>query len=167
MVLVTPKYQKFGALTIGERQRLYAALEFDRQTREVAKFAVGDVIETPMGLYEINRSYNRGHSYINDKWTGGWRYECLPVSSKLPGFPAYRRRWAWRTFREDELVAWNPLGVLVEPAVFVVPPIPPIVRPKLLTGNTMNTPLLPAWSSDVRVIASHFLAKISTEKGIG
>ena len=163
MVLVTPKYKKFGALTISERQRLYAALEFDRQTREVAKFAKGDVVETPMGLFEINRSYDRGHGYIDGKWTGGWRYECLPLTTKLPGFRPERQRWMWRTFREDELVMWNPLGVLVEPEIFVVPPLPPIVGPKLLTGNTMNTPLLPEWSRDVRVIASHFLSKITTE----
>jgi len=167
MGLATPKYQKFGALTPRERQQLYAVLDFDQQCREVAQFAKGNVVETPMGLYKVRRSYDRGRGYVPDRrgMVSGWRYECIPVTADLPGGRPRIFATMFRTYREDQLLEWNPMGAIVETAnIFVVPPIPPIVRPKLLVGATMDQLLLPAWSSDVRVVAGHFLKLVTARQ---
>ena len=161
MAIATYKSNRWGAITPMERQNLYAALEYDRMARDIPTFKVRDVVDTPFGLYEVRRLYDRGPGYVQHAFVSGWRYECVPLTARLPGRRPSIYHLAFRTFREDELVAWNPGGAMAETPTLVV--VPPIVRPKLLMGNTMNTPLLPAWSSDVRVIARHAIALISTE----
>ena len=161
MAIATYKPNRWGVLTPMERQNLYAELEYDRMTRDIPTFKVGDVVETPFGLYEVRRLYDRGQGYVDHAWVSGWRYECVPLTNHLPGKRSSIYHMAFRTFRDDELVLWNPCGGMVETPTIVV--VPPIVQPKLLMGNTMNTPLLTAWSSDVRVTCRDLMAYITTK----
>lgn len=158
MALAVPKYQKWGALSTLQRNRLYAVLEFDHVTREPNTFKEDDVLETPYGLHRVIRYYHRGNGYVDGVWVSGYRYVCVPEFWVPPAVQSHSiyAQPPVRHFRQDELEAWNPGGALREVhAVADIVVVRPQVRTPLLVGNTMATPLLPAWSGDVRVIARH------------
>lgn len=143
------------------RSYLLRSMVRDVDDRPEAKFAVGDVIESPYGLREVTRMYCR----LNDRYQDEWRYETKLVTDGTIDC-VYTRDW--RTFKESQLVEWNPWGPYVEVAPVAIRVVTPMVAPimlkdnaivapidhqKLLTGNTMDTLLLPAQIDDLRCVA--------------
>ncbi|GEM_PF-4648764 len=130
------------------RDFLYRSLAKDAEERPEAQFKVGDVIESPYGLREVTRMYCR----MNNQYQDEWRYETKLVTDGTIDC-VYTRDW--RTFKESQLVEWNPGGayaeILVAVSMVVDDPVPQLV------GNTMDTLLLPARIDDLRCVARDVL----------
>lgn len=167
--------RRYGGLSSNERQMLYAVMLRDAERRDVARFRVGDVVDTPYGMMAIRSSYCRGSTWTRDgQPENGWRYVCRPVSApgikvidgvQITPFPYEKDR----CYEEWRLCQWNPNGGMREiqslnSRLMAIVPVaePVVVRPVFgYPFAVPDMPLLPAISQTTCDVIREFVSVVT------